>query len=149
MDEAPGGDAEAGGDAGGPALGRAPGDHIGHVGAGGEIGGEGGRQERRQLGQIEHGTPLGRLVDPLGADVLNSPANEAGKDGPGEKWPINASICSTARCATAPRPRVSISARTTRRPLPRRWTGSASTMSRAAGRAPTRPTTPSFPSRRP
>jgi len=61
VDEAAGGDAEAGGDACGTALGRAAGDHISHVGAGGEIESKGRGQERQQLGQVEHGTPSGRF----------------------------------------------------------------------------------------
>ena len=37
---------------------------------------------------------------------------------PGKIWTTNASICSTAPCATARRRRASISARPTRRPSP-------------------------------
>ncbi len=50
MDQAAHCDPQAGGDPGGPPLGRAPGDHIGHVGAGGEVEGKGSCQERQQLG---------------------------------------------------------------------------------------------------
>jgi len=50
VDHAAGCNAEAGSNAGGAALGRAAGDHIGHICARGEVEGEGGRQERQQLG---------------------------------------------------------------------------------------------------
>ena len=57
-----------------------------------------------------------------------------------ERWPANASICSTPRCATARRPTASISRSPTSSRSPACSTSSASITSRAAIRAPIRPT---------